>query len=37
MILVGVDGKGNDLAKGLLCEFCFPCPPYCSDSNALTG
>ncbi len=36
IVLVGVDGSGNDLVKGTLAEMTFPCPPYCPAPNALT-
>jgi hypothetical protein len=29
LVITGVDEKGNDIAKGPLVEFGFPCPPYC--------
>lgn len=35
LILVGVDGNGDDMANGMLLEFDFRCPPFCGDSNAL--
>ena len=37
MVLVGVDLKGNDMTKGLICEICYGCPPFCSTTNELTG
>lgn len=35
LILVGVDGQGNDMVNGELLEFGMRCPPYCGDANAL--
>ena len=35
LVLVGVDGQGNDMTAGTLLEVCFPCPPFCGDGNAL--
>lgn len=35
MILVGVDAKGNDMVDGMLLDGILPCPPFCSDGNAL--
>ncbi len=37
LILVGVDSAGTDLAAGGVLEIGFPCPPFCSAPNALTG
>lgn len=34
-ILVGVDGKDQDMTDGVLLEFHFPCPPFCDDGSAL--
>ncbi|MCC7002637.1 MAG: hypothetical protein IT357_10825 [Gemmatimonadaceae bacterium] len=35
LVLVGVDEKGNDMVDGIILEEGFPCPPFCSDDNAL--
>lgn len=35
IVLVGVDGAGNDLYQGVLAEEAIPCPPICSASNPL--
>ena len=35
MVLVGVDATGNDMTEAELLEVCYPCPPMCSDGNAL--
>ncbi len=35
MVLVGVDGDGNDMTEGILLDQGFPCPPYCPDDDAL--
>lgn len=35
MVLVGVDGEGKDMTAGLLCELCYPCPPYCDPDSTL--
>lgn len=37
LILVGVDGDGNDMVKGLLLDAGLRCPPFCGDSNALNS
>jgi hypothetical protein len=29
LVLVGVDGKGQDIQTGLIMERIAPCPPYC--------
>ena len=36
LVLVGVDSLGNDMEKGVIAEFAWPCPPYCSVSNSLS-
>ena len=35
LVLVGVDKNGADMKQQCL-EICYPCPPYCGGSNALT-
>ncbi len=35
LVLVGVDADGNDMVDGVLLDFVQPCPPWCSDGNAL--
>jgi hypothetical protein len=35
MILVGVDGDGNDMVDGELAQFPIECPDVCSDPNEL--
>ena len=35
MILVGVDGDGNDMVDGALEQNPFECPELCSDENEL--
>jgi hypothetical protein len=37
MLLVGVDAKGNNMTDGILLDGHFPCPPFCSDPDALQG
>ena len=37
IILVGVDAKGNDMTEGVLLDVHLPCPPFCSDDNALNS
>jgi hypothetical protein len=37
LILVGVDAKGNDMTEGVLLDTHLPCPPFCSDGNALNS
>jgi hypothetical protein len=32
LVIVGVDGGGNDMTGGILGELVFPCPPYCGPS-----
>jgi hypothetical protein len=29
LVLVGVDGKGNDIVSGVVGENILPCPPFC--------
>jgi len=36
-ILVGADAAGTDMVGGDILEWSYPCPPFCSPSNALTG
>jgi hypothetical protein len=35
LVLVGVDGSGNDITVGILGEEAFPCPPYCGGPGKL--
>jgi hypothetical protein len=35
MVLVGVDGNGNDMEQGVIGETVYPCPPLCSSPNQL--
>ncbi len=36
LVIVGVDGNGNDIASGEIEERGFPCPPFCDpDTNAI--
>jgi hypothetical protein len=35
LVLVGVDGGGNDIAVGILGEDSFPCPPFCGGPSPL--
>jgi hypothetical protein len=37
LVLVGVNADENDLVHGELAEISWPCPPYCSDANALNS
>ena len=37
VILVGVDNNGNDLTGGVLTEYGWPCPPFCSSTNPLNS
>ena len=37
LALVGVDADGNDMTGGMLIDNMMPCPPWCSDGNALNG
>jgi hypothetical protein len=37
LVLVGVDGNGNDLVNGVILDKGFPCPMYCSSSNSLNS
>lgn len=37
LVLVGVDGNGNDLDSGVILDKGFPCPTYCSSSNSLNS
>jgi hypothetical protein len=30
LVLVGVDGKGNDIVSGVVGENILPCPPFCA-------
>lgn len=35
LVLVGVDGQGNDMTAAGVMEKCYPCPPYCDEASAL--
>ena len=37
VVLVGVDGNGNDMTQGVLLQEWLPCPPFCGTSNELNG
>ena len=37
LVLVGVDAKGDDMTEGVLLDTHLPCPPWCSDDNALNS
>jgi hypothetical protein len=32
LVLVGVDGKGQDIQTGFIMEKALPCPPFCNES-----
>jgi hypothetical protein len=36
LVLVGVDGKGQDVVTGLIMERALPCPPWCDAPSELT-
>jgi hypothetical protein len=31
LVLIGVDGKGQDMQTGVMMENATPCPPFCGD------
>lgn len=35
LVLVGVDGNGNDMTAGIILEKVAPCPPYCPGDSPL--
>ena len=35
IVLVGVDGGGNDMTAGVLADLSWPCPPMCGAPNEL--
>ena len=35
LVAVGVDSTGKDMAKSIVAESIFPCPPYCDESSDL--
>ena len=35
IVLVGVDGAGNDITAGILSDDGWPCPPMCGGPNPL--
>jgi hypothetical protein len=37
LVLVGVDGKGNDIVAGVVGENILPCPPFCAGDVTLMG
>jgi|WetSurMetagenome_2_1015567.scaffolds.fasta_scaffold14981_2 hypothetical protein len=36
LVLVGVDGKGQDIQTGLIMERALLCPPFCAAESELT-
>jgi hypothetical protein len=36
IVLVGVDGNGNDMTQGEILEVHYPCPPFCPASDDLS-
>lgn len=36
LVIVGVDGQGDDLDQGTIAEQHRPCPPFCSKSGVLS-
>jgi hypothetical protein len=37
LVLVGVDGDGNDMTTGDIMEYVLPCPAHCSQANELNS
>ena len=37
IVIVGVDGDGNDMTQGVIMEDGFDCPPVCGSANALNS
>lgn len=37
IVLVGVDGNGDDLSQGVIMEDGFWCPPWCGSSNLMNS
>ncbi len=37
LVLVGVDGKGNDIVSGVVGENIMPCPPFCGNVDWFTS
>jgi len=37
VVLTGIDQADSDLAKGVMLEQWFPCPPFCGAQNALNA
>jgi hypothetical protein len=35
LVLVGVNGKGQDIQTGLIMERVWPCPPFCDNVSEL--
>lgn len=35
LVLVGVDSNDQEISGGVLLEFIFPCPPFCTDASPL--
>ncbi len=35
LVIIGVDNKGNDMTKGLICQKASFCPPFCSANSEL--
>lgn len=35
IVLVGVNNDNKDLSEGLICETCYPCPPFCDPNSPL--
>jgi hypothetical protein len=37
LVIVGVDGNGNDLTTGNIMDYGLPCPAHCSSANELNS
>ena len=37
LVLVGVDANDQELTAGVLLDFGFPCPPFCTDDSVLNS
>jgi hypothetical protein len=37
IVLLGIDGGGNDMTSGILGDWTYPCPPYCGSPNQLNN
>ena len=35
LVMIGVDGQGNDITQGTILDNHFPCPPFCDGGGSV--